>query len=230
MLKVAADPNVVSSLSYEEMRLLLLDPSPPEWVFVEAARRKHNKKLLALLFARAEVDKLVLVSALSSETTLLDRYQHHINVYKGDVGLSSVLKTVVPEGVGQPTLRSRLERLLALHLSTLCLGYLKFKDKEAQHYQHFRLNSLSEHTISDQLFIKDLPRFYQPLARFVLLGDFLHYLTCKQSLFIAEVGKLTLLAKAALALNTNQPLELFLNDGDVRVRRAAQERQSWNAN
>lgn len=72
-----------------------------------------------------------------------------------------------------------------------------------------------------------MPRGYAPLARFLLLEDFLHYLTYTP---VATPRDLPVTAKVALALNPKQPLEPYTGDADVRVRLAAKERGSWNEN
>ena len=227
LLKVAADPNVITGLNHNEIEILLMEPQPPAWAFQEAACRKHEKRLMALLFSHPKASALVLEEALDKNTQLLDRYHFHVSVVTGEIGMSAVLKTIVPEPIEQTVLSSKLETLLALHLPPLSLGYLKLGDADAVEVQQSRLVALSEHNFqTGKPALKNLPRVYKPLSRFVMLGDFLYYLTFQQSV---DLVGLPIAAKVALALNHNQELEPFLNDADARVRRAAQERQSWNA-
>ena len=114
----------------------------------------------------------------------------------------------------------------------MCLEYLEFTDAEARAIQQRRLPKADGDEEScvflevDPLKL-DIPRGYSPLARFVLLGDFLYCLTGEVK---QNPRDLPVMAKVAFALNVKQPLESFLEDADVRVRLAAKERLSWNVN
>lgn len=231
VLRIAADPHAVAKLEGNELCELLATPSPPAWVFDEAARRSGDSQVLAHLFSQPAASARLLTSALTYNTNLLDRLSHHLTVFEGELELSGVFTNVVPEAVRQPLGDARVALLLAQHLSPWCLRYLSFADARAQMVQKTRLQAWEPgQDTSVQLEVKPnqlaLPRVYSPLARFVLLGDFLHYLSCPH---VAEPRDLPVMAKVALALNPKQAFGSLLDDADVRVRLAARVRQSWNA-
>ena len=204
----------------------------PTGFFREAARRTGNAKVLAHLFSHQGASVEVLESALSYNTNLLDRLKYHVNVFERELESSDLFTNVVPEAISVSVSDPRLERLLAEYMSPLCLRYLEFTDTEARAVQKSRLPATDDDEEASvlpevDLTKLDIPRSYAPLARFVLLGDFLYYLTSESEVTPRDIP---VMAKVALALNTKQPLEPFLNDADVRVRLAAKERLSWNVN
>lgn len=231
ILRIAADPNAVKDLETSELCELLAEAKPPQWVLEEAARRTGNEKVLAHLFSHPKANAVLLESALGYNTSLLDRLKHHINVFEREIELLDIFANVVPEVISTPLRTPRLECLLAEYLSPLCLKYLEFIDTEARFIQERRLPKANDGAACVFLEVDplklDIPRGYAPLARFVLLGDFLYCLAGEVKL---NPRDLPVMAKVALALNVKQPLEPFLEDADVRVRLAAKERLSWNVN
>ncbi len=206
ILRVAADPNAIGKLEGNELCELLAEAEPPTWVFVEAARRRLDERVIAHLFSHSEAGTEVLERAFTCNTALLDRFKHHLNVFEGELELSEVFANIVPEELGVSIQHPILAALLEANLSPLCLYFLdKARTKRT----------------------KDETRAYIPLSRFLLLGDFLSYLSCGP---VATPNDLPVMAKVALALNPQQPLEPYLKDADLRVRCAAKERSRWNEN
>ncbi len=206
LLRIAADLNAVGQLTNDELCELLTDASPPAWAFEEAARRTGDERVLAHLVSHPKTNAEVLERALRFNTSFLDRLEHHVNVCeRKQLEPSDIFANLIPEEVKQPLNNERLEHFLASYLPPLCLEYLSKKSPEKL----------------------DIPRTYSPLARFILLGDFVHHLGCA---LVETPNDLPVLAKVALALNPHQSLEPYLNDADIRVRRAAKERASWTGN
>ena len=163
--------------------------------------------MLAYLVSHPKASAELLELALRFNTSFLDRLEHHVNVYNGKgLKFSDIFANLIPEEVTRPLDDGRLKPFLASHLSPLCL------------------KCLSSEVSSEKL---DIPRIYFPLARFILLSDFVYYLGCA---FVQVPHNLPVLAKVALALNPHQLLEPYLTNADVRVRRAAKERASWTEN
>ncbi len=206
LLRIAADPNAVGALTSGELCELLADASPPAWVFDEAAKRTGDEQVLSHLVSHPKTNAEILESALRFNTSFLDRLEHHVNVCEGtQLEPSDIFVNLIPEEVTQPLNGERLKRFLASHLPPLCLEYL----------------------LKVSLEKLDIPRTYSPLARFILLGDFFCYLECA---LVETPNDLPVLAKVALALNPRQPLEPYLSNADIRVRKAAKERASWTKN
>lgn len=205
ILRIAADPSAVSKLSSDELCLLLSETTPPAWVFEEVARRRNDERVIAHLFSHPAVEVRVLERAFSSNNPLLlDRLRWHIRFSERTPELADVFAHLIPEDIASDENAKRLDWLEA-HCSPLYLSGLAAEMGE----------------------VPERPRHYAPLARFLLLNDFLHYLECD---LVSAPNDLPVMAKVALALNRRQPLHPFLNDADLRVRRAAQERQAWNEN
>lgn len=223
MLRIAADLNAVASLSTVELCELLAEDTSPAWVFEEAARRTDDR-VLAHLFSHPNAAPSLLERAVGTNTGLLDRLNHHVNVWVGAASLGYAFDSIVPEAGLTPVGDKRLERLLVTHLPPLCMEYLTPVLTNA--YGVFHRGNELRGDIERPVGL-DAPRVYTPLARFLLLGDFLHYLTCEP---VATPRDLPVMAKVALALNTKQPLEPYLGDADARVRLAAKKRRSWNGN
>lgn len=206
LLRVAADPASVHDLTTVELCTLLAEASPPAWVFEEAARRRGEHRVTAHLFSHPEAEVRVLEKAFSSShSLLLDRLRWHLCFSQEPwPELADTFADLMPEEVAAVGDR-RLAALLRAHLPSLCTECLReAKGKSRSH-----------------------ARTYSPLARFLLLSDFLHYLECDP---VLSPNDLPVMAKVALALNTRQSLEPFLNDADLRVRRAAKERRAWTEN
>lgn len=216
MLRIAANPNAVGSLSPAELCELLAEDTSPAWVFEEAARRTDDR-VLACLFSHPNADPSLLERAVGTDTGLLNRLNHHVNVWAGAASLGYAFGSIVPEAPFTFVGEVRVEKLLTTHLPPLCPEYLIGRDVLQRRDE---LKDEVERPVE-----LDAPRGYAPLARFLLLGDFVHYLTCEP---VATPRDLPVTAKVALALNTRQPLEPYTGDADVRVRLAAKERRSWN--
>ena len=230
-LRVAADPNAMRSLTQAELGELLAEPVPPLWVFTEAARRRHDVTVMARLFAHPEAPRDVLRQAVGSDAKRLERFEHHVNVYAGPLPtLKASLQRVLPED-GEKRLSPAQEQLVVSTLSPQCLLRLwcSVRSSAAQTLTHQRLKEElgNEAWFTPCTTSVPLPRTYSPFSRFLLLGDFLHYLTCK---IVQHPHDLPVLAKVALALNPQQPLAPQLEAADVRVRVAAKERKTWSEN
>lgn len=96
MLRIAANPNAVSSLSTVELCELLAEDTPPAWVFEEAARRADDR-VLAHLFSHPNADASLLERAVGTNTGLLDRLNHHVNVWAGAASLGYAFGSIVSE-------------------------------------------------------------------------------------------------------------------------------------
>ena len=208
----------MSSLSTAELCELLAEDTPPAWVLEEAARRTDDR-VLAHLFSHPNAEARLLERAVGTHTGLLDRLNHHVNVAAGAASLGYAFASIVPEAPFTPVGDVQVGRLLSTHLPLPCLESLTGRDVP---HRRDELKDAVERPVE-----LDVPRGYAPLARFLLLGDFLHYLACEP---VATPRDLPVTAKVAFALNTKQPLEPYTGDADVRVRLAAKERRSWSEN
>ena len=230
-LRVAADPNAVGSLTAAELGELLAEPVPPLWVFTEAARRRHDATVLARLFSHPKAPRELLRQAVGSDAKRLERFEHHVNVYTGlPPPLGPYLSRVVPERA-LAQLSPAQEQLLAQQLAPHCLQALRpsLRCERAKATAKATLDERAAAPAGDFYKLapdaKAAPRYTEPFARFLLLGDFLAYLTCSTQ---ELTDNLPVLAKVALALGEQGSLERYLNDADVRVRAAAEERKSWS--
>lgn len=225
VLRVAADPNAVRNLSAAELRELLAELEPPQWVFTEAARRTYDATVMARLFSHPKVPPQLLRQAVGSDPNRLERFQHHVAVYTGPrPTLAAVLKQVIPESVHIRLSPSRQRHMVGA-LSPQCL--LRLAPLVSNGVAKGILDRRLETELGNDAWYSPCaatsppPRAYSWAAQFLLLSDFLYYLTLKDA---AEVPELPVLARVALALNTHQPLKPNLLDADVRVRLAAEER------
>ena len=229
LLRVAADPNAIGRLEGSELCDLIAEPGPPAWTFEEAARRRTDERVMAHLFSHPRAKPDLLKGAVAYDRNRLGRLDWHVAVYRGPpLTLATCLAVVVPEVVATKLTDARLERLLVVNLSPLCLMFLRpvLRDPDAHALLAQRLEAAGEIAgVNADASILKLPRSYSPLATFLLLGDFLYYLECGP---VAAPNDLPVMAKVALALNCRQPLEPYLKDADLRVRRAAKERSQWN--
>ena len=226
-LRVAADPNAVGSLTTAELGELLAESVPPLWVFTEAARRRHEVTVMAQLFSHPEAPRELLREAVGSDPKRRERFDHHVSVYTGlPPTPKAVLSQLIPEGAAYE-LTPDQEMLLAKQVSPHLLYALRpsLRDGEARAVLEQQLVGLP--SFSPGLYTGTVPRHVDPFTPFLLLGDFFYYLTCP--LLETDHG-LPVLAKVALALNDQQPLERHLADADVRVWAAAKERREWNEN
>ena len=226
-LRVAADPNAVGSLTAAELGELLAEPVPPLWVFTEAARRRHDATVLARLFSHPKAPRDLLRQAVGSDAKRLERFEHHVNVYTGPPPpLGPCLSWVVPERA-LAQLSPAQEQLLAQQLAPHCLQALRpslrCERAKATLDERGAIPAGDFYKLAPEARIA--PRYTEPFARFVLLGDFLSYLTCSVQ---EPIDNLPVLAKVALALGEQRSWEQYLNDADVRVRAAAEERKSWS--
>lgn len=226
VLRVAADPNALKSLSPEELGELLAEPEPPRWVFTEAARRTYDATVMARLFAHPNVPPQLLKQAVGNAPNHFEPFQHHVAVYTGlRPILAAVLSQVVPESVHIRLSPSRQKPMVET-LSSQCLLRLGplVSNGVAKNTLYRRLQSeLGDEACYLPYAAKsEPPRSYSWAAQFLLLGDFLYYLTLKDA---AEGCELPVLARVGLALNSHQPLRPHLLDADVRVRLAAEERK-----
>lgn len=230
LLKVAADPRVVTALTTEDICELLVEDRPPAWVFEEAARRTGDERVMAHLFSHPAADPELLRRAVCYDLNRCERFHHHVAVYTGPPPtLTTIVNRVVPEVV-RPKLTTSQEHLLVTYFSPLCLAALRNAVRgEASTVLEKRLENEVHGNVAvvkpDATALHS-PRGYAPSARFLLLGDLLYYLTCRG---VETVRDLPVLAKVALALNDNQPSTLYLEDADVRVRVAARERDGTRA-
>ena len=227
LLRLASDPDAIRNPENAELRELLAEPKPPDWVFAEAARRTNNEKIMAHLFSHPAADVDLLKKTLEYDTKLLDRFKHRAEVFEGKPELSTILANVIPEASGL-TFAEHPSRLLLEQLSPLCVKYL-YGDNQADvaEVHHSPDNEHEASTVLATPDISEIPRRYSPLARVIILGDFLYYLSAEDDF---ETRDLPILAQVALALNPKQPLEPFLKNADIRIRLAARKRQSWNVN
>lgn len=231
VLRVAADPNALKGLSGAELGELLTEPEPPRWVFTEAARRFCDEQVMAYLFAHPKAPPELLRKAVGSIPHRLERFQHHIAVHTGPrPTLEAVLSQVIPESV-EFRLSPSQQTLVVRTLPPRCLLRLEplVSKGAAKDILYRRLQS---ELGNDAFYLpyaatSKPPRSTSWAAQFLLLGDFLYYLTLKN---ISEVRELPVLARVALALNRQQPLKPQLGDADVRVRRAGEERKTWSEN
>ena len=233
LLKVAADPDAVKTLTSEDVCKLLAEDKPPMWVLEEAARRTNDERVMAHLFSHPMAESELLQQAIRYDRNRLERFKHHVNVYKGPpLTLEAIFSQIVPEVVSIKLRNARLEHLLVTHLSPLCLMFLRPAVTNPKAFTTLK-HRLENEADADVAVVKSdstglhLPRGYAPSVKFLLLGDFLYDLTCER---VETPRDLPVIAKVALALNSNQPLALYLKDADVRVRTAAKERERWNEN
>lgn len=231
VLRVAADPNALKSLSPHELGELLAEPEPPRWVFTEAARRFSDEGVMAQMFAHPKAPPELLRKAVGSVPYRLERFQHHVAVYTGShPTLQAVLSQVIPESVAFRL--SPLQQILVVRtLPPRCLLRLEplVSNRVAKDILYRRLQTELGNDAFYLPYAATLkpPRPYSWAAQFLLLGDFLYYLTLKE---FAEARELPMLARVALALNRQQPLGPQLGDADVRVRMAGEERKTWSEN
>ena len=226
-LRVAADPNAVGSLTAAELGELLAEPVPPLWVFTEAARRRYEGGVMAQLFAHPKAPRELLRQAVGSDAKRLERFEHHVNVYTGPPHpLGPCLSRVVPERA-LAQLSPAQERLLAQQLAPHCLQALRpsLRCERARATLDERAAVLAGDFYKLAPDARTTPRYTEPFARFLLLGDFLSFLTCPAP---EPIDNLPVLAKIALALGEQESWKQYLNDADVRVRAAAEERKSWS--
>ena len=188
---------------------------------------------MAHLFSHPTAKSELLQQAIRYDRNRLERFKHHINVYKGPpLTLEAIFSQIVPEVVNTKLRNAGLEQVLVTHLSPLCLMFLRpaVTNPKASATLKQRLESEADDDVAvvkpDSTALH-LPRGYAPSVRFLLLGDFFYDLTCER---VETPRDLPVMAKVALALNDNQPLAPFLNDADIRVRTAAKERERWNEN
>lgn len=226
VLRVAADPNALKGLNTEELRSLLSEPEPPRWVFTEAARRTYDATVMARLFAHPNVPHQLLKQAVGNAPNHLERFQHHVAVYTGPRPiLKAVLNQVVPESVHVRLSPSR-QKLMVETLSSQCLlrlGPIVFNGVAKNTlYRRLQTELGNDACYLPYAAKSEPPRSYSWAAQFLLLGDFLYYLTLRDA---AEGCELPVLARIALALNSHQPLRPHLLDADVRVCLAAEERK-----
>ena len=224
-LRVAADPNAMRSLTQAELGELLAEPVPPRWVFTEAARRRHDVTVMAQLFSHPEAPCELLREAVGSDPKRRERFNYHVSVFTGlPPTLKAVLSQLIPEGALY-NLTPGQERLLVEQVSPHLLHALRpsLRDGETRAVLEQQLVGLP--SFFPGLYTGTVPRHVDPFTPFLLLGDFLHYLTCSSC---DTVHDLPVLAKVALALGEQGSLEQYLNDADVRVRAAAEERKSWS--
>lgn len=227
VLRVAADPNALKSLSSEELVVLLAEPEPPKWVFTEAAQRSCDEQVMAYLFTHPKAPPELLRRAVGTYPNRLERFQHHVAAHSGSrPTLKAVLSQVIPEGV-DIRLSPLRQRLLAHALPPACLLRLGLHvgSRSSITVRRQRVKeALGDDAVwtPNSTFSKP-PRSYSWAAQFLLLGDFLYYLTLKETV---DVRGLPVLAKIALVLSNHQPIEPHLNDADVRVHLAAKERKS----
>ena len=226
-LRVAADPNAVGSLTAAELGELLAEPVPPLWVCTEAARRRHDVTVMAQLFSHPEAPRELLREAVGSDPKRRERFAYHVSVYTGlPPTLKAVLSQLIPEGAAYE-LTPGQEMLLVGQVLPHLLHALRpsLRDDEARAVLEAQL--VGSPGFFPDLYTGTVPRHVDPFTQFLLLGDFLYYLTCPP---LETDHGLPVLAKVALALNDHQPLERHLADADVRVRAAAKERREWNEN
>ena len=221
-LRVAADLGAAKSLTAAELGELLAESVPPLWVFTEAVRRRHDAGVMGPLFAHPEAPRELLREAVASDPKRRERFDHHVSVYTGPPPtLKAVLSQLIPEGVAYK-LTPDQEVLLVEQLSAHCLHALRpsLRYGEARAVLEAQLVGLP--SFCPGLYPGTMPRQVDPWTPFLLLGDFLHYLTCSSR---ETEHDLPVLARVALALNNQQPVEEHLADADVRVRAAAAWRQ-----
>ena len=188
---------------------------------------------MAHLFSHPLAKSELLQQAIRYDRNRLERFKHHVNVYKGPpLTLEAIFSRIVPEVVSIKLRNARLEQVLVTHLSPLCLMFLRPAVTNPKAFATLE-QRLENEADDDAAVVKPdstglhLPRDYVPSVRFLLLGDFLYYLTCER---VETPRDLPVMAKVALVLNDKQPLAPFLNDADVRVQRAAKERERWSEN
>ncbi len=230
LLRIAADPNAVTTLTSEDLRALLAEARPPRWVFEEAARRTDDERVMAHLFSHPVAKPELLRQAVRYDLNRFERLNHNVAVVADPPPtLKTSFNRVIPEIVNADLTPSQ-EHLLVTHLSPPCLVVLRpmLCSQEACTLVKQQLENVTDDLSTTKLGFTTvrLPRKYAPFARFLLLGDFLHHLTCAR---VETPRDLPVLAKVALALNGQQPLTPYLEDADVRVRIAAKERERWNA-
>ena len=231
VLRVAADPNALKGLNTEELKELLAEPEPPRWVFTEAARRFSDEGVMAHLFAHPKAPPELLRRVAGSVPYRLERFQHHVAVHTGPrPTLKAVLSQVIPESVAF-RLSPPQQTLVVSTLPPRCLLRLAplVSNGVAKDILYGRLQT---ELGNDAFYLpyaatSKPPRAYSWAAQFLLLGDFLSYLTLEE---IPAVRELPVLARVALALNRHQPLEPQLGDADMRVRMAGEERKTWREN
>ena len=231
VLRVAADPNALKGLRPEELKELLTEPDPPRWVFTEAARRFSDEGVMAHLFAHPKAPPELLRKAVGSVPHRLERFQHRAAVYTGPCPtLQAVLSQVIPESVAF-RLSPLQQTLVVRTLPPRCLLRLEplVSEGAAKDTLYRRLQT---ELGNDAFYLpyaatSKPPRSISWAAQFLLLGDFLYYLTLKD---IPEVREFPVLARVALALNSHQPLGPHLGDADARVRMAGEERKTWSEN
>ena len=231
VLRVAADPNALKSLNTEELRELLSELEPPRWVFTEAARRFSDESVMAHLFAHPKVPPELLRRAVGSVPCRLERFQHHVAVHTGPrPTLQATLSQVIPESVAFRLSPSQ-QTLVVSTLPPRCL--LRLGPLVSNGVAKDTLYRRLETELGNDAFYLPYaatlkpPRLYSWAAQFLLLGDFLYYLTLKE---FTEARGLPVLARVALALNRRQPLGPQLGDADVRVRMVGEERKTWREN
>lgn len=231
VLRVAADPNALKGLNTEELRELLAESEPPRWVFTEAARRFCDEAVMACFFAHPKAPPELLRKAVGSVPYRLERFQHHVAGYTGPrPTLQTVLSQVIPESV-EFRLSPLQQTLIVRTLPPRCLLRLEplISNGAAKVILYRRLKT---ELGNDAFYLPyaarlEPPRPYSWAAQFLLLGDFLYYLTLKDT---PELRELPVLARVALALNSLQPLGPYLGAADVRVRMAGEERKVWSEN
>ena len=233
LLKVAADPDAVKTLTSEDICELLTEDRPPTWILEEAARRTNDERVMAHLFSHPTAKSELLQQAIRYDRNRLERFKHHVNVYKGPpLTLEAIFSRIVPEVADTKLRNARLEQVLVTHLSPLCLMFLRPAVTNPKAFTTLK-QRLENEADDDVAVVKPdstglhLPRDYAPSVRFLLLGDFLYDLTRER---VETPRDFPVIAKVALALNSNQPLAFYLKDADIRVQRAAKERERWNEN